>query len=61
MYGKYDLVVCGGGTAGAAAGYISAKLGLKTLIIEKKSHLGGTITSALVTPAMKSNTQNINC
>lgn len=58
---KYDLVVCGGGTAGVAAGYMSAKLGLKTLIIEKNIHLGGTITSALVVPAMKSNTQGINC
>ena len=58
---KYDLVVCGGGTAGCAAGYIAAKKGLKTLIIEKNIHLGGTITSALVMPAMKSNTNNINC
>lgn len=57
----YDLVVCGGGTAGVAAGYMSAKLGLKTLIVEKNIHLGGTMTSALVMPAMKSNTQNINC
>lgn len=58
---KYDFVVCGGGTAGVAAGYIAAKNGLKTLIIEKNIHLGGTITSALVIPSMKSNTQNINC
>lgn len=58
---KYDLVVCGGGTAGIAAGYIAAKYGLKTLIVEKNIHLGGTITSALVIPAMKSNTKDINC
>ena len=58
---KYDLLICGGGTAGVAAGYISAKLGLKTIIIEKNIHLGGTITSALVMPAMKSNTLGINC
>ncbi|MBS4760628.1 MAG: FAD-dependent oxidoreductase [Clostridium sp.] len=58
---KYDLVVCGGGTAGSAAGYIAAKNGLKTLIVEKNIHLGGSITSALVMPAMKSNTMNINC
>ena len=58
---KYDLVVCGGGTSGVAAGYIAAKNGLKTLIIEKNIHLGGTITSALVMPAMKSNTKDINC
>ncbi len=58
---KYDLVVCGGGTAGCAAGYISAKKGLKTLIVEKNIHLGGSITSALVLPAMKSNAADINC
>lgn len=57
----YDLVVCGGGTAGVAAGYIGAKYGLKTLVIEKNIHLGGTMTSALVMPAMKSYTNNINC
>ena len=58
---KYDLVICGGGTAGVAAGYIAAKSGLKTLIVEKNIHLGGSITSALVMPAMKSNTKDINC
>lgn len=57
----YDVVVCGGGTAGVACAYTAAKLGLKTLVIEKNSHLGGTITSALVVPAMKSNKSNINC
>ena len=57
----YDLAVCGGGTSGVAAGYIAAKYGLRTLIIEKNIHLGGAITSALVIPAMKSNTMNINC
>lgn len=57
----YDVVVCGGGTAGVACAYIAGKLGLKTLVIEKNSHLGGTITSALVVPAMKSCKNNINC
>lgn len=58
---QYDLTICGGGTAGVAAAYIGAKYGLKTLVIEKRIHLGGTMTSALVMPVMKSNTQNINC
>ena len=58
---QYELTVCGGGTAGVATGYIGAKYGLKTLIIEKNIHLGGTMTSALVMPVMKSNTNNINC
>lgn len=57
---KYDVVVIGGGTSGVAAAYMSAKLGLKTLIIEKNAHLGGTMTSGLVTPSMKTNDLDIN-
>lgn len=57
---KYDLIVVGGGTAGCAAAYTAGKLGLKTLIIEKSIHLGGTITSGLVVPAMKSSKNQIN-
>ncbi len=57
----YDIVICGGGTAGCACGYTAAKLGLKTLIIEKNIHLGGSITSALVIPCMKSEKKDINC
>ena len=56
----YDVVVVGGGTAGCAAAYIAGKLGLKTLIIEKNIHLGGTITSGLVIPVMKSGNSQIN-
>lgn len=57
---KYDVVVVGGGTSGVAAAFTFARLGLKTLIVEKAIHLGGTITSALVTPVMKTNDMNIN-
>ena len=57
---KYDVIVVGGGTAGCAAAYMAGKLGLKTLLIEKSIHLGGTITSALVVPAMKSGEHQIN-
>ncbi|MBO8430447.1 FAD-dependent oxidoreductase [Spirochaetes bacterium] len=56
----YDVVVVGGGTAGCAAAYTAGKLGLKTLLIERKIHLGGTITSALVIPVMKSGNNQIN-
>ncbi len=56
----YDVVVVGGGTAGCAAAYTAGMLGLKTLIIEKKIHLGGTITSGLVIPVMKSGNNQIN-
>lgn len=57
---KYDIVVAGGGTAGCACAYIAGKLGLKVLLVEKNSFLGGTMTSALVTPAMKTSDNNIN-
>ena len=57
---KYDVIVIGGGTSGCAAAYISGKLGLKTLLIERSIHLGGTITSGLVIPVMKSGENQIN-
>ena len=57
---KYDVVIVGGGTAGCAAAYTAGMLGLKTLIIEKNIHLGGTITSGLVIPVMKSGNNQIN-
>ena len=57
---NYDVLVIGGGTSGCAAAYMSAKLGLKTLLIEKSIHLGGAITSGLVVPVMKSGENQIN-
>lgn len=59
-HSHYDVIVVGGGTAGCAAAYIAAKNGLKTLLVEKNIHLGGTMTSALVTPAMYSCDNQIN-
>lgn len=60
MLNHYDVVIIGGGTAGCAAAYNAGKLGLKTLLVEKNIHLGGTITSGLVIPAMKSSENQIN-
>lgn len=57
---KYDIIVVGGGTAGCAAAYTAGKLGFKTLLVEKNMHLGGTITSGLVVPVMKSGENLIN-
>lgn len=57
---QYDIVIIGGGTAGCATAYMSGKLGLKTLLIEKGIHLGGTITSGLVVPVMMSGENQIN-
>lgn len=57
---KYDIVIIGGGTAGCAAAYIAGKSGLKTLLLEKSQVLGGTMTSGLVVPVMKSGNNQIN-
>lgn len=57
---KYDVTIAGGGTAGCACAYIAAKLGFKVLLIEKNSFLGGSITSSLVVPAMKTSDNAIN-
>ena len=57
---KYDVTIVGGGTAGCACAYIAGKLGLKVLLIEKNSFLGGSITSSLVIPAMKTSENAIN-
>ena len=50
---KYDVIIVGGGTAGVSCAWNCGKRGLKTLLIEQNSFLGGSITSALVIPAMK--------
>lgn len=40
----YDVIVAGGGTAGALAAVAAARNGAKTLVIERFSFLGGTAT-----------------
>ncbi|MBR1620017.1 FAD-dependent oxidoreductase [bacterium] len=57
---NYDVVIIGGGTAGCSCAYNCAKLGLKTLLLEKESYLGGTMTGGLVVPVMKSGENQIN-
>lgn len=51
---KYDVIVSGGGPAGLAAAISSARLGARTLLIEKNGWLGGMATSGLVHPFMPS-------
>ncbi len=46
---SYDVVVAGGGPAGAAAAVCAARSGAKTLLIEATGCLGGMGTSGLVT------------
>ena len=57
---SYDLIVVGGGTAGCACAYTAGKYGLKVLLIEQNSFLGGTMTSSLVIPCMKTSDNSIN-
>lgn len=45
---SFDLIVCGGGVAGCAAALEGARLGLKTLLLEKSCLLGGLATIGLV-------------
>jgi hypothetical protein len=48
----YQLIIIGGGTAGATAAIAAARMEVKTLIVEKESALGGSSTLGQVTPMM---------
>lgn len=49
---EYDVVVIGGGTAGAIAGIAAAREGESVLIVESGYGLGGSASRAQVTPMM---------
>jgi hypothetical protein len=49
LYGEFDVVVLGGGPAGITAATAAARLGQKTLLIERYGFLGGMGTAAGVT------------
>ncbi|HZK94934.1 MAG TPA: FAD-dependent oxidoreductase [Prolixibacteraceae bacterium] len=48
IYGRFDVIVVGGGPAGWASALASARNGAKTLIIEKFPFFGGTATASLM-------------
>lgn len=52
VYGMYDVVVAGGGTAGSVAAVSAAREGLSVLLIEKAGMLGGMQSRGLVNPMM---------
>jgi len=47
VLGSYDVVVAGGGPAGVCAGLAAARSGMKTLLVEQFSCLGGMATAGL--------------
>jgi FAD dependent oxidoreductase len=49
LYGAFDVVVLGGGPAGITAASAAARLGQRTLLIERYGFLGGMGTAAGVT------------
>ena len=52
MLRAVDVLVVGGGTAGAVAGIAAAREHVSALVVEQFGWLGGTQTGALVTPMM---------
>jgi hypothetical protein len=48
VLGRYDVVVVGGGTAGAPAGIAAARQGAKTLVLEYLHGLGGVGTEGAI-------------
>ncbi len=49
---NFDVVVVGGGPAGAVAAIAAARQGVKTLLVEQYGYLGGMLTVAGVGPQM---------
>ena len=41
---EYDVIVCGGGTAGCIAALAAARNGAKVLLLEASYYLGGMLT-----------------
>jgi len=52
MNHQFDVIIVGGGTAGAAAAIAAARMGAKTLVVEQLGSLGGTQANGWVTPMM---------
>jgi len=55
VLGEWDVAVCGGGAAGCAAALAAARLGAKTIILERYGYLGGATVSQLVSHILSTN------
>ena len=53
---RWDVIVAGGGTAGACAAIAAARHGARTLVLEQHGFLGGSQSGALVVPIMSFST-----
>ena len=49
VYKECDVLVCGGGFAGISAALAAARMGRKTVLLEREYLLGGLGTAGLVT------------
>ena len=45
---EFDVIVCGGGSAGICAAIAAAREGARVLLVERNGFLGGTATFGLV-------------
>jgi hypothetical protein len=53
---RWDVIVSGGGTAGACAAIAAGRQGARTLVLEQHGSLGGSQSAALVIPIMSFST-----
>lgn len=53
LLAEADVVVCGGGTAGAFAAIAAAEQGADVLLLEQSGCVGGTAVNGLVSPLMR--------
>lgn len=58
---KYDIIIIGGGFAGAAAAISAARCGANVLLVEKSGSMGGAATNCLVNPFMPYSTNIDGC